>query len=521
MKFINKKLSFALSLLLTIIVTVIFFLQSKNDFFPDSAIQSKAEEYAKSFVSTARDVEGSLLEIQSIIDTVDFFQLNNERKMKLLIDKLNESPKTFGFMIIDHTGRLTALFRDNSTFAFASDSASKIDNLVWYRVNSKYEVLNQWSTALGYEIDLLHSNSEVVEESQSLNSPLWSSARDLLGNANNKMVNYVSWHSQITGNLTSCVVIVDEESFIERVPLLYSDEFHSILLDDNGKLLALENDDLCDTIDDENDACSHILKSWEVTGRHIPGTFNFSFQNQQWWGQALPIDINGISVFILSIDTQGLYYSSVTDHRMILTFILLLTIITIVLFFYSFRKAHVSLEDFIRGKENDQHASELIKLGETSHLEFKSSFRFDLVQQTVNKDLESVIAKSIAAFSNAEGGTLLIGVDDNGKVLGLENDINTLKRKDIDFFENTLRAFLNKTFKVAFVTQNIKMKFPVIDEKAICRIDVKKGSEPVFVEINKKGSKSERFYVRSGNTSQEMTSLSEINSYINTRFSEE
>jgi predicted HTH transcriptional regulator len=50
--------------------------------------------------------------------------------------------------------------------------------------------------------------------------------------------------------------------------------------------------------------------------------------------------------------------------------------------------------------------------------------------------LEKVISKTIAAFMNSEGDTLFIGVDDDdGNVVGLENDFQLLKKKNIYGFE--------------------------------------------------------------------------------------
>jgi len=47
----------------------------------------------------------------------------------------------------------------------------------------------------------------------------------------------------------------------------------------------------------------------------------------------------------------------------------------------------------------------------------------------VNKLMESVVAKTIAAFMNSGGGKLFIGVEDSGKILGIEKDCSTLKIK--------------------------------------------------------------------------------------------
>ncbi len=65
---------------------------------------------------------------------------------------------------------------------------------------------------------------------------------------------------------------------------------------------------------------------------------------------------------------------------------------------------------------------DLIAEGESDELEFKATLRWDLKEAGVNKKLEEVIIKTIAAFANSQGGTLLIGVADDGDVIGLEPD---------------------------------------------------------------------------------------------------
>ena len=56
----------------------------------------------------------------------------------------------------------------------------------------------------------------------------------------------------------------------------------------------------------------------------------------------------------------------------------------------------------------------LIAQGESANLEFKSSFRWDLRENKVNRALEGVILKTLAGYMNGNGGTLLIGVADDG-----------------------------------------------------------------------------------------------------------
>ena len=83
---------------------------------------------------------------------------------------------------------------------------------------------------------------------------------------------------------------------------------------------------------------------------------------------------------------------------------------------------------------------DLIARGESSSLEFKSSLRYDRERGVVNKELTKAVAKTIAGFLNGEGGTLLLGVSDEGGITGIEDDLATLRRPNADGFEQNLRA---------------------------------------------------------------------------------
>lgn len=144
----------------------------------------------------------------------------------------------------------------------------------------------------------------------------------------------------------------------------------------------------------------------------------------------------------------------------------------------------------------DAELKKLILIGENEKLEMKSTLRYDLRQNIVNKNLEFVIAKTVSAFLNSDGGVLIIGVDDDGNALGLEKDIETLSKKDIDGFELHLRNIIKKYLGSNF-EKYLKVTFPTIDDKTICKVKILKSGKPVFANFEGKDG----FYVRNGNSS--------------------
>ena len=146
--------------------------------------------------------------------------------------------------------------------------------------------------------------------------------------------------------------------------------------------------------------------------------------------------------------------------------------------------------------KKEDKVKELILNGENEALEIKSTLRFDLKEGIVNKKLEYVIAKTISAFLNTEGGTLIIGVDDDNNTLGLEKDIQTLTKQNIDGFELHLRQIIKK-YLGDYFEKYIKVTFPKVDDKEICLIQIAKSGKPVFITFEE----NESFFVRNGNSS--------------------
>lgn len=164
-------------------------------------------------------------------------------------------------------------------------------------------------------------------------------------------------------------------------------------------------------------------------------------------------------------------------------------------------------------KDIKYDAKYLIKQKENKNLEFKETLRFDIKKVEVNKELEKVIAKTIIGFLNAEGGNLIIGVSDKGEIRGLEKDINTLPKKDIDGFQNHLTMIIKTMIGVNFLN-SIDVNFETIEEKDVCVISVKKGHKPAYL---KNQDNKEEFFVRVGNSTQPL-SMSEAEEYIKEHF---
>ena len=167
------------------------------------------------------------------------------------------------------------------------------------------------------------------------------------------------------------------------------------------------------------------------------------------------------------------------------------------------RQLSAALEEDVRGT---------IAQGEGAHLEFKSSFRWDVREGRVNRGLEGVVMKTLAGYMNSEGGTLLIGVADNGSVVGLENDYSTLKKHDRDGFEQALMTSVASKLG-ADSCQCVQAVFHLVEAKDVCRVIVRPAHRPVYV----RDGETPKLYVRTGVSTRELN-VQEAIDYTATRW---
>ena len=149
--------------------------------------------------------------------------------------------------------------------------------------------------------------------------------------------------------------------------------------------------------------------------------------------------------------------------------------------------------------DTEKELVRLIAAGESAGLEFKSTARVNLFTGAADKKMEEVILKTVAGFWNADGGTLLVGVSDDGAVLGLDADMQTLKKKDVDGLELFLTDLL--LGGRLHLSGLVQVSFYGVQGKTVCKIAAEAAPEPVWVKVEG----TERLFVRTGNSTRELS----------------
>jgi type I restriction enzyme R subunit len=152
---------------------------------------------------------------------------------------------------------------------------------------------------------------------------------------------------------------------------------------------------------------------------------------------------------------------------------------------------------------------EIIDNDEDFAVEFKSTARWDLREDKPNKAMEDAVVKTVAGFLNTDGGTLLIGVGPDRKVIGLDHDYPRMKPPNGDGFVNWLTTHLTNAVGHAAVMRS-RARIAVHNGHDICRLDVARSSRPVWAKTSKE---DHVFFIRMNNSTRELPER-ELDSYI-------
>lgn len=219
-----------------------------------------------------------------------------------------------------------------------------------------------------------------------------------------------------------------------------------------------------------------------------------------------------------------------------------------------------SIEDRLEKelKEKIKYIQSLIKQEEGEKLEFKATFLTPIPnneKQAVIKNLEKKLSnikseekkkkieysiqrihkesqnvanidkilihsclKTICAFANTNGGTLIIGVKDDQEIFGLEQDYNSFKKNQnrdefAKFFDTKVSEYFGNSFSSTFLEKEF-IKFPKGD---LLIVNVKPSSEEVHILRNEMGEKEESIYVRNLASSEKLKGK-ELAKFIRTKF---
>ena len=148
----------------------------------------------------------------------------------------------------------------------------------------------------------------------------------------------------------------------------------------------------------------------------------------------------------------------------------------------------------------------LIAGGESDTVEFKSTLRFNLHRKKLDKEMELEALKTVAAFLNSRvGGTLIIGVADDGEPVGIRRD----NFRNEDAMGLYLRNIVTRSMGTVAMTR-VHPEFLDYRGSRVLALVCDPSTQPVYVNDGK-------FYVRTGLATTELSARDAVE-YINEYF---
>ena len=156
-----------------------------------------------------------------------------------------------------------------------------------------------------------------------------------------------------------------------------------------------------------------------------------------------------------------------------------------------------------------QKLKSLILNGESKKLEFKQTFQYCIKKKTREKYVEVSSIKTLVGFLNSEGGTLLIGVEDNGTILGIGEELEKFHKGSIDKYILNLKNIVKSRMGLSTL-KYIDMQVVEVDEVIILHLECLPSDEEVFLD-------DKDFYVRTSPSTDKLEGR-DLSSYVKSRF---
>jgi len=239
-----------------------------------------------------------------------------------------------------------------------------------------------------------------------------------------------------------------------------------------------------------------MLQTWKAEGQLQNVPVRFSKNKQQWLASFQPLEQKkfmfwvGVAVPEKEIMTQ--INSKLFKIDMIDLIIASIGSTILCLLLWKFGR----LQSPIAALPPVVRLNNYINRGEGTEIEFKSTVRANLKTGKRGKEIELAWLKAIVAFLNSAGGALLIGVDDEGKMTGLEADDFANKDKCLLHVKNLINHHIGAEFSSSISTNVIE-----IEDREVIMIECTHVASAIFLNIGK----NEEFYVRSGPSSTKLS----------------
>jgi len=250
-----------------------------------------------------------------------------------------------------------------------------------------------------------------------------------------------------------------------------------------------------------------FLNGWREAGSGVDAPFFVSSEENKWWVDFRSVSNDSARLWLavgvpetsLAKELRGRQHQLALLVLSVLMIGVLLTILG----------THAMPEPSGEGLElgDEQALLNLVASGEGDQLEFKSTLRWNVNADKPGKEVEISWLKTVVAFLNADGGVLMIGVNDDGELSGIDADNFANDDKFLLHYNNLFKQHIGLEF-----TEYVSADLVAVQDKKLFVVQCSPASEPVYL----KQSKEEKYYVRIGPSSRAL-STSQVVEHVRKR----
>ncbi len=267
-----------------------------------------------------------------------------------------------------------------------------------------------------------------------------------------------------------------------------------------NRLAVIAAADLMTSALPEHVVIGTALRTWGEAGRPYHQTFRFRIDRTDWWAvfypQAAGTDPGELGLIAPTGDLEN-RLAKVTDRvTWLLIGVAVLAMVVVVVQAFGYRNRwHRVAYRRLELPTDEAALAALIAGGEGGRLEFKSTMRWNLHADKPGKEIELAWLKSVVAYLNTDGGFIVLGLRDDGSLLGIEADRIASDDKYRLHFENLIAQHVGLEF-----AGHIRGDFHTLADGRVFLVAVERCADPAFLRRDD----DEEFYVRVGPSSRKL-----------------
>ena len=476
------------------------YLTTRQD-FSSNVLQSIAKGNFERIDSFFKGVANQLTIVRDlgrngVLDKSDIVSLN-----KKFIPLLKNQKVFSGIILSDSTGWEYFLFQEDGSWVTRITGTKGNNVTVFIKWSKPDKPFKRWEKISDYDP---RTRPWFKQEEDKVH---WSTVYTFFQTGRPGVTASIAWRTQAGQPVTTVFAVDIPVSHLEQVlqmkksrsgvmPFLLDSRSKKVIA---GKIEPLQEDKI-----NYHLLLTATVKKWETEGKPEGKPFGLKFDSNGWISLMMPI----------TSTSKDFWFGIVAPEKIILadlkqTFfrfdpkdimVAVLGGLALVLLVWRFGGLGRAVQKEVTDPLMRLH--DYIKSGEGDKVEFKSTIRTNLRTGKQGKEIELAWLKAVVAFLNSEGGTVLIGVDDSGRIVGVEQDGFDNPDRCMLHVKNLINQHVGAEFSSFINTTMVE-----VDGKEVVLIECLSSNKPVFLKIGK----NEEFYVRTGPSSVKLSPSQTIN----------